>query len=487
MTLGWQISAFLVFLFLIALSRQSTDLKSEAPLDDDRLLLPTLGYGSSTISLSGLFGAYTAALLLLGTAALIGILLGVVIGLLMLGRAMHTAASSRKGKQASFQSHLYQIHVFGDSTLEIIFWLMLVIAQILFVLSELSLLHLVFTSGVGMTASQAIAAVLAVSLVCYLYCLMAGYKAVFRTDVFQYVMLVAMGAVLLYFFFRSNPGGIGLSELRPERFRRILEVTTTGSYYLSLPASLRHLMELFLGVTLGAIPVLGAPDNWKRVFMLRQKKSLGRTFFPLLVAGAVPIALALPLLLSLAPESGPELFPIEVLLATRSRLLESVLLLGIIAAFTSTFDSATVSSAHLLLKLRIPIARSKQTELQRYQIILAGLFLIVSTAFYFGVREFTHAYVFGFGALGLTAVAVGIFTGTFAGTRTIQRPTVLLIAITLSLSFWGMIMSRYVINVEQYPTPVLAMIPVGVGAMTFLLFSFLAFATSKRRQEGLVK
>lgn len=482
MTLGLQISAFLVFLFLIALSRRAADLKPEAPLDDDKLLLPTLGYGSSTISLSALFGSYTAALLLLGTATLIGIISGVALGLLILGRAMSAPAGTQQGGSSTYQSHLYAMRIFSDPTLETIFWLLLVAAQILFASSELSLLHLVFTAGLGMTASQAIAAVLAVCLVCYLYCLMAGYKAVFRTDVFQYLMLLAMGAVLLHFFFRSTAGGASLADLRPERFQRALELTTAGSFYLSLPSPLRHLMELILGLTLGAIPVLGAPDNWKRVFMLRQKRDLSRTSLPLLLAGALPVALTLPLLLSLAPSSAHEFFPIEVIFATRSRLLEAMLLLGIIAAFSSTFDSATVSSAHLLLKLRVPLAESTQTELQRYQLILAGLFLFVSGAFYYGVREFNHAYVFGFAAMGLAAVAVGIFTGTLAGTRTIERPIILLIAIVLSLSFWGMIMSRYIVDPEGSPTPVFAMIPVGVGAATFLLFVVLALATSRHER-----
>jgi Na+/proline symporter len=392
MGFGLLLAIFLISLLLVATSSWSQwRLKPEAPLDvDEGLPLPWAGYGSSTVSLSALFGAYTATLLVVGFACFAGVATGVILGLLLTNLRLRKISNPGAG----FQSFLYSAQVFENEVMDRVFWLCLAFIQLGFATSELVLLRHVFHEGLRLPSPHSIAATLAIALVCYFYCLLAGYQAVFRVDVLQYIVLLVMCGAFLFLALFSQDVATLPAPLRGEATAAIKAVRFGGGY-LNLAAPVRFALDFLVGLPLGMMPVIGAPDTWKRVFLLQSRRGAKLSSLMLLIAAGLPVALSAPLFLKLAGAFPGRMFPLQFLFSTSAPLAQGILLLGMTSAFMSTFDSAQISGVHLMLKIKPLLQLGEVSERQKYHTLMAGNFLLLTVLAVFLPDRLPHPYAVG--------------------------------------------------------------------------------------------
>ena len=475
MVFGLALAFFLISLvFLATSSWDQWQLDKDAPLDVDDLPLPWAGYGSSTVSLSALFGAYSATLLVLGPACFTGVVLGVLGGLLLTGRWI-----SRLSQVTSkFQELLFSSTIFKDPRPDRIYWLLLSAAQFGLAISELVLLQQVFRRGLGFTQPYSIAATLAIALVCYFYCLLTGYQAVFRTDVLQYIVLLAVCVLLLLL-----PSSLNETSEQPLDARQSISAVPFGPEYLALPTVLRGLLDLLVGISLGMMPILGAPDTWKRVLLLQQKHGTGKASLILLAAAAAPLVIVLLLFSHVASESAAGMFPLRFIFSTDSIFVRALLLFGMISAFMSTFDSANVSGVHILLKIKPLLPMKEHSERQRFHILLGCLFSILAFLFVAFSERLPHPYTVGIFLLGPVGIVVGLLTGTSLGIRRIAGSWPMSVAVA-SLVLWTGIFYYYWTLPDNDKNPATALAPVGIGASFYFLFWIFGRMASRPQKGG---
>ena len=476
MSLGLVIALFLIFMVLLSTSSWSQwRLSRDAPLDIDKLLpLPWAGYGSSVVSLSALFGAYSATLLILGPVCFVGVVTGVLSGIFVVSRRIVDLGKSATG----FQELLFSLAIFVNPISDRIYWLCLAGAQLGLAMCELVLLQQVFRQGVGLTGSSALVATLSIGLVCYFYCLLAGYQAVFRTDVLQYLVLLIMGSFMLFLPVVDN-GTAGSILEGSGTARDSIRAVPFGSEYLETPSPLRWVLEFLVGFSLGIMPVLGAPDTWKRLLILQGRTHAGRAPIALLVAAAAPVALILPLFFRLADRTSAEMFPLQFIFTVSSPLASGLLLLGMISAFMSTFDSAIVSGTHLLLKTP-PLFDSRiADERQRYHVLLGSVFLSLALLLTAVSEKLPHPYAVGIFLLGPVGIVVGLLAGSSMGRRQIDAQWVMS-ACAVAFVSW-IIVFRYYLNLPYISkNPAAALVPVGLGSFMFFAFALIGRMSSKQ-------
>lgn len=481
MGLGLILSVFLILLLLVATSSWSQwRLSSQGPLDVEvGLPLPWAGYGSSTISLSALFGAYSATLLVIGTACFSGVALGVLLGLLFINLRIRTA-----GQQTdNYQQFLFSLRVFGDSYADRSYWLSLAFVQLGFALSELVLLQQVFRKGLGLTEAHSLAATIAVALVCYSYCLLAGYQAVFRADVLQYLVLLAMGVVLIKMAFSSQPL-LHMPRQSVSSATIAIQAVRFGPEYLGLSSPIRSLLDFVVGLPLGLMPVIGAPDNWKRVMILQRRRGTGLSSLILLFAAGLPVALISPLFFKLGDLFPDRMFPLQFILSIGTPFTKTVILLGMISAFMSTFDSAQVTAAHIMLKITSMLHSPFGNARQKYHIVLGANFLLMTVALVAISSHLPHPYAIGVFLLGPVGIVVGILTGTFIGRRLLNGRW-LLSASVVMFGAWLIVFRAYLTAPQISNNPASAILAVGVGTGYHILFSLVSLLFSKRRENAL--
>lgn len=496
MALGLMLFIFLIILILVSISPLSHwRLKDDEPLHTDDHKWPAFGYGSAAISLNCLFGAYSATLLLMGYACFAGVILGVVTGLFSLDSWIR-----RLDVRPGFQPMLYNLHIFESAAVDKLFWFLLIFCQLGLALSELLLLRHVFAIGLGFSQPHAIAATLFIACVAYYYCLIGGYHALFRTDALQYILIVLMGTVLLALLWRLSSSSIALPALR-EGVQENLYRPVLPDLFWRYPL-LRYWFEALAGFALGIMPVICAPDAWKRILIVRRNEVLRREKEPyhdapptpkvkapptlarigqslrtaplrLLLATAVPIGLITPLLLGFSREGIQDewSFPVKTLLALSPDFLDGFIILGMTAAFMSTFDSAHLSATHVMLGQRIFPPSSLTSEIQRYRVLFGGLFAILVLVFLPAVDQLAHPYVLGATLVGPFALVSGLLMGTRLGKRKIKGDAIVYI-IVLVLGLWVLLVLDYISTDGTAANPYLALPLVSISCcFFFLIFS----------------
>lgn len=487
MGLGLALFTFLLGLLLVSISPlKSWRLDTNAPLDDDDLKWPTAGYGSAAISLDALFSAHAATLLLIGYGCFAGVVSGVVAGLVLLNLWL-----SRQPSTAGFQSLLYNIRVFESAPADQLFWLLIVTCQLGLAVSELVLLHHIFAVGLGFPAAHAFTASLSIAFVAYYYCLIGGYAAVFKTDALQYVFVLVMAAVMFILAWTAEPI-TGLSTVRQP-----------PSYEVDLPLFLRdsvllkRSLEFLAGFALGIMPVIVAPDAWKRVLIISRnnmrKKPLARRSFTgrhaaparLLFVTALPVALTTPLIWrsSGGGTNNSVSYPLQAIFEACPPTAEVFLVLGMTAAFMSTFDSGHLSASHLLLKERHLSAGIAQSELGRFRVIFGVCFAIIILLFFAIAEEAPHPYVVGAFLIGPYAIAGGILTGTFFGDR-LLRGEFIHYLVVLALAIWIFIFLHHISDTESGSNPYSAAPLVAAGCTFYFLFTGAARLLSRKTLLG---
>ena len=169
----------------------------------------------------------------------------------------------------------------------------------------------------------------------------------FRTDVFQYIVLLAVCVLLLIL-----PSSLNETPTQAFDSRQSISAVPFGPEYLALPTVLRGILDFLVGISLGMMPILGAPDTWKRVFLLQKRHGTGKASAMLLAAAAAPLGIVLLLFSYVASETATGMVPLRFIFSTDSTFVRALLLFGMISAFMSTFDSANVSGVHILLKIK---------------------------------------------------------------------------------------------------------------------------------------
>ena len=493
MTTGLALFAFLLTLILVSIGPIGDwRLSRSAPLDDDDLPWAAVGYGSAAVSLNCLFGAYAAALLLVGLACFAGVVAGVVAALFTINWRL-AQVSPRTG----FQTLLREMR-FSDSLLvDHLLWLLLVFCQLGLALSELILLTHMLATGLQLPRHQAIVGALAVACVGYYYCLFGGYRAVFRTDLLQFILILLMGASMLFVAIRLGiADGFDMSALRD---------LGRHSFLVDHPL-LRTCLEWVAGLALGSMPVLAAPDAWKRVLIVRRRASgttangsqappemisarlrawikslLANAPIKLTLAASLPLLLIAPLLLIIASAGKARdwTFPLETIFALSPDKLDPLIALGMVAAFLSTFDGALISAVHLLLLQRAFKSPLIDQELHRFRVLLGLAFSVVILLLVPLFSNLPNPYALGACLVSPFGLAAGILLGSGFGRRVLRGKAVAYFG-TISLAAWTFFCVSLASDPGASENPYRTAPLVIIGCLVFLLSGSLSRIYSRR-------
>jgi hypothetical protein len=486
MSVGLMVFIFLVALLLISISPiKQWKLSPDNPLDEDRLRWAEAGYGSATVSLNCLFGASPAILLLIGFTCFAGIVLGVVGGLLIIQMWIDRYNYSKD--PPGFQYLLFNLRPFESPAVNLAFSTLLVFCQAGLAVAEMVLLHHVFSVGLGFSQPHATVATWAAACVAYYYCLFGGYQALFRADLLQYIFIVAMGLVIIWLLWRETHSPTTILEA-------VRAAPNPTRILMARHPHLRRLFELLGGFALGTMPVLAAPDAWKRVLIVsrrtskaapRRRKarlfagpiamSLRSAPLRLLAAAAVPLVLILPLLTRVRGHGLKEhfSFPIRELFALAPPIGVGFILLGMIATFMSTFDGALLSATHILIGLGVLPNQAARGGLGRYRVIFGLLFACTFPLLIPLVAWLPNPYSPGALLVVPFAVVSGLLLGTSFGRR--RATSAMIYVLCPALAFWVFLALQYLVSPASATDPYAAVPLVSFGCCAY----FVVAATSR--------
>jgi Na+/proline symporter len=388
--------SLIILMLLVHTWMQSQELNPTRPLDvDDGLPFPELAQASSVFSLTALYTAYLTMAVVLGLPALCGVVLGGVLSLVAIRSIM--AASTAERYEELLMSRCF------SSANGVAVMYVAIGAQIGFAISELLILREVAMGGFHMAPRHATVLMLAISLIPYYYCLVGGYRALFRTDVIQFVAVAIMCA-LIAFYGAQRLAAVGV---QPGVF------LPNASFWALAPGStwLTGVTHAILGTIMGASFIAASPDTWKRVFVAVKKRKTPHAFWRLVIAGSLPFIAIAPLLIIAPRPNARDYVPVVFFfrLAPMGRL-DGALIFGVLATFLSSFAGAVLSAAHLIL-----LDRRRQnpapTEMPRYQAIIGLTTLVtVFAALAFVARG--NPYFIGYLLLGPYAIVGGAVMAT---------------------------------------------------------------------------
>lgn len=448
--------SLIAVLMFVHFSAARSPLSNERPLDVERgLPAPWASHASSVFSLTALFGAYFVIGLLLGLPSLIGLAIGSVLGLWFINRWISNA-------QQSFESFLATRRPadlpFGSQLL----WFLLIATQLGYACSELILLREIAITGLALSLRHATIFAVCVALVGYFYCLRGGYRAIFTTDLVQFLFMTVMCIVV---------GGYGLVHIQSwqDAMAAFASPQTATDFWSFGPATkswLRYAVQPLLAMVMGASFILASPDTWKRV-SVAQKRYDRHGVTRLALSGLFPFALVLPLLVSATERPlDRDSPPIMLFSAGTGPLTTALITLGMAASFLSSFDSALVVAAHTSLARR---RQENSNLLSNYQLTLALFFSAVFFAALSLSVAVGNAYLLANLLIGPYAVIGGLVLAT-RGLRIPTRGDGIAWGVLAILVVW----TFYVLNqpsvlarpsFEQINT-----VPVGVGifVLTFI-------------------
>ncbi|HUP62424.1 MAG TPA: hypothetical protein VNA69_18610 [Thermoanaerobaculia bacterium] len=384
---------------------------------------PAAGQASTVFSLTALFGAYYGIFLVLGVYAVIGLSIGSVLALIAIRRSVLHAAEER------YEHYLFnRLNRLPDF---LPFLAPLAATQLLFGVSELLVLRRMLAAGFGVAEIHATLMAICIAAIGYLYCLIGGYNAVFRTDIVQLVFILVMCTALLVHFIAS--GG----QIDPTAAAVRLHGVHPGHWYadvIRIPV-LQHLFDFLVGLPMGMTFLLASPDTWKRVFIVTKRDRRPRSLIVLIAAGAFPFVLITPMVLLAKPLSPGTINPMFILEAIAANdALMGAILLGLISSFLSAFNSAFISSLHLAV-LQVRKAKKRKNELAVVRFLAGGLFVALALFFLF-LFPMSNPYALGNVLLGPYAVAGATVLALRGGNRVV-RPLFLFGLWTVTMTTWA--------------------------------------------------
>jgi len=441
--------------------------------------LPWAGQASTVFSLTALFGAYLAIFEVLGLAAILGVVLGSVAGLFLIRHACIEA------NQPSFELLLLSRRFAHRKIHNTLLWWLLAAIQIGFATSELVIMREVAIRGFGMLPKHATVFVFAVALIGYFYCLVGGWAAVFRTDIVQLLLMVAMfvaiGGILLFHQYATGA---------PIHFTNYsARLSGTGPLRLAfsdlqkLPL-VRSALNAFVGFGMGFGLLACSPDTWKRVYVSTFHAQQRRFLFQkLLFSGILPFLLLLPVaMIPSRPTASSIPDPIATIFSAQGgQIILGITLLGMISCFLSAFDSALITAAQIILVRPYRSTHAEGNSLSNYQFILGCIFLCIFLFTMVAITGIPNPYFLALVLLGPYAVLAGLIIGTRGLTRPFEGGEFPWAA-TLAISLWII----YVVNIPNaITTPSYEQVfaaPIGVILFVlFLLSTMIASHTSHKR------
>lgn len=435
----------------------------ERPLDQDiGLPFPEAGQGSAVFSLTALFTPYLALCILFGLPALIGLALGTATGLLGI-----RAVLSKNNGQETFQEFV------GNKFLqhrESGMWLLIFISvtQLGFALSELLILREIAFTWLQMSQSYANLFAISLAVVGYLYCVDGGYQAVFRTDVVQFLLILLMCLALVTHQVVSEDA-VFLVESVQGRFTDFWH-----QGYLRSPWS--EFFNLTVSFSMGLAFVVSGPDTWKRVSLVLRTNRRGPVLRLLLAAG-IPLGLLFLILTTVDVGALEQIARLEFLadaLGSTHQFFVVIVLLGLISAFLSSFDSALIASTHTLLMSGFLNKKAEISERDSFYRNIGLLFLLLITLFYILLEHLQNPYLVANILLGSYAILAGILVGT-AGLRRHLNVFYLLTLLILGTTIWWTYVFVALPDISKMPSiRQIETIPLGmILALAAMLYSFL--------------
>ncbi|HEX7152263.1 MAG TPA: hypothetical protein VF618_12315 [Thermoanaerobaculia bacterium] len=454
------VGLFLIGLMVLANFWSSARTFDEArPLDvDDDLPWPEAAQASSVFSLTALYTAYLSVALLIGLPALTGVAIGTVLVLVLLRRAIERSGATnfeqfvdaRLGTQAGFQP--------------IALAYLLVAMQLGLAISEFVVLREVAVAGLGMMQRHALLIVLAGAVVAYYYCLVGGYRTLFRADVVQFLAVGIMCGVLAYNGIQRMLSGASLT---------VASRLVANPLFWNTGAPLRTpwdtvaltVTHVAIGFVMGAAYVAASPDTWKRVFVAVRKCPTAGAFWRLVVAGALPFVALLPFLIaSPTPDAGRFIPVVFFFQAQQLTLANSSVVVGILGTFLSSFAGALLSVAQLMLLIRR--ARGQRSDLRTFRNTLGSTFLIALAA---GLAFSTRGNPFFVGhiLIGAYSIAGGVLLGTKGAARLMIAQRLRVVLTVLGFAWlWYLLRDAAMVNEWSAAREAQA---IGVGCIMFLL------------------
>lgn len=446
---GGLISLLLITsLFLVHFSMRNRPMPVPHPLDvDEGLPLPEAGQASTLFSLTALFGAYLGIYLILGVPALLGLASGTAGGLLLVRNWL------RAQNVDTFERALERF--FGGSNQNGVFLGLLLIAiQCGLATSELLILREISRVGLGLRPEQATLIALALGTIGYFYVLLGGYTALFRTDVLQFVLVAAMGLVLLALVPAATQAGAVLRFPRPGYWQ-----------VLGLRAGpLLYGYQFVVGSIMGLGFVLASPDAWKRVSLVVARGRRSPRFLVFVLAGILPFALLLPIG-ARTPPIPDGTASVGALLGgfLNSSALFVVAALGLVASFLSAFDGALLSTGQIgLILARRQMPTSNLDERPRFHWLMVAS--LITTCFLFlGLVQLSNPYAPATVLLAPYALVAGIQLGTRGKLSRLPDRSLLWI-VTAGFAFWfWYLTSPAAPNLATPSTFLLNAVPIGAA------------------------
>ena len=443
---------------LVFRARKLSPLEASRPLHQEKGLPPLwIGHASTVFSLNALFGAYLIILMTVGAAALVGICMGGITALLIL--AFDASGVLTEKPRTSFEDYISRKEFARSKNTDGLLWILVIVTQLIYATGELLILAKVATGSIQIAPRYAIVFTLGVALIAYLYSSIGGWRGVFETDIYQMfflgvVFVIFLGACITTLWNRSGDNG-AVTWISP------------GGFWFEWPNDLgiwRNSLNCLVGFAMGSAFLLSSPDTWKRVFaVVKRGSGRRRSIWTLILAGIVPFAVLLPLVAVLPPLNleNPDVNALFASLQQEPLLLVSFLI-GVTAAFLSSFDSALLSATHVALLKR----RGEQGPgytIDNYHVAIGVAFLLIVFAFVGGATAAVNPYLVGLLLMGFYAVLGGVILAT----RFMQR------SLVRGLLFWPLLIGLWawtmytVTRREIWRAPLpehLEMVPVAAGA-----------------------
>lgn len=447
-------------LLLVNIWIRGQPLSASNPLDvDETLPLPWAGYASTIFSLTALFGSYFAILVILGPVAMAGLAIGSIVGLILIKGAVD------KSPSASFHEFLLSRRFSLNADNNSFFLGMLMVMQLGFAISELVIMRDLSVAAFSMAPRHATIFAVAVALVSYLYCLLGGYGALYRTDIVQYAFMLVMCAIIGLVFL---VGAMGLSHWA------ITQPLDQHFWTFGLPVSPvgAAAANFCVGLLTGICFLVSNPDTWKRVFLVtRFSNSSKHPLGSMAVAGALPFVLLLPAAFLVPYRNLSEIGPFDLFIHVgQNRFVLLAVVLGMTASFMSSFDSSLLSAVHLQLARREQAPLNQPVDLAAFRYQIGICFAAVTAGSLAIMSGLGNAYFIAACLLSFYAMLGGIVIGTRFLTQPLRTVGFPWLATAVLVGWFAYISS--IENSLERPTPYLVK-AFPVGMILFVLFIIL--------------
>ena len=431
--LSWVLLGYLAYsLFLVYYWRTRQPLPPKPLNVEDNLPLPWLAQTSTVFSLTGLFGAYLGIAVILGSAALLGLACGTVIGLFAVREwiVLTFRRLQREGKAAaSFEDFLTGI--LPDNRLDgTAFALALSGIQCVFATSELLILRELGKAALGLGSEQATLLAVGVAVLGYFYLLLGGYVALFRTDRIQLIVVCATAAaVSIYLVVHYSQLGWPSLPTPMPGFWEIPFVKSRPALYV---------WQFMIAMVMGLGLLLASPDTWKRIYQVNKDQNTGKhpvrkRVLTFLAVGFLPYLVLLPVAFGASGKVEvkrccPDPSAFKGFRFPDTGYNKGIFVafgLTLIASFLSSFNGSVLASVHVALIWARKVVKkntsgaqtsSMPEEARFYQFMMFGM-IAISLLLFAGVYassqyEFKNPWVIGNILMGGYAVIAGLLIGT---------------------------------------------------------------------------